>query len=157
MPLPKGTRFFKTGEKFNLGKVTDMRGSKIDLKDNRGKITVINFWFVNCTPCRMEIPELNKLVSKYAPDSVRFIAIALDEKFALEGFLKSVPFDYKIIDNGRYLAQKYGVQSYPTHVVVNQEGKVHFHTTGLSANTVYWLDKSIKGLLGKTVTPSALQ
>lgn len=157
MAIPKGSPFFKNGQKFSLGKVTDMQGAKIDLKDNSGKITVVNFWFVNCGPCRTEIPELNKLVANYASDSVRFVAIALDDKYALENFLKLMPFEYKIVDNGLYLAQRYGVQSYPTHVVVNQEGKVYFHTTGLASNTVYWIEKSIKNLLNKNGATASVQ
>ena len=150
MPPPKESKFFRKAEKFSLGKVTDLQGNKIDLKNNEGKITVVNFWFINCPPCRMEIPELNELVTKYASDSVRFVAIALDEKYELETFLKQMPFHYAIVDGGRNLAGKYGIQSYPTHAVIDQQGKVYFHTTGLSVNTVYCLEKSIRELLFKT-------
>ncbi|RYF78102.1 MAG: TlpA family protein disulfide reductase [Chitinophagaceae bacterium] len=154
VPAPKESKFFKNGEKFNLGKMSDIKGNKIDLKDNKGKITVVNFWFINCPPCRMEIPDLNELVTKYASDSVRFVAIALDDKYSLEDFLRTMPFNYHIVDDGRSLAQQYGVQSYPTHVVIDQESKVYFHTTGLSINTVYWLDKCIRELKNKAAQTS---
>jgi len=36
-------------------------------------------------------------------------------------------------------------------VIINQEGKVYFHTTGLAINTVYWLKKSIKELLSQNL------
>jgi thiol-disulfide isomerase/thioredoxin len=155
MPAPKESTFFKKGQKFNMGKVKDIEGNKIDLKDNQGKITVINFWFINCPPCRMEIPDLNILVEKYASDSVRFVAVALDGQYELEEFLKTMPFKYKIIDDGRYLAQGNSIQSYPTHVVIDQEGKVYFHTTGLATNTVYWIEKCIKELQNKAGSVSA--
>jgi hypothetical protein len=64
-------------------------------------------------------------------------------------FLRSQPFNYDIIDGGRFIADKYGVRSYPTHVIIDTEGKVYFHTTGLSTNTVYWLNKTIEELLLK--------
>lgn len=149
MPAPKESKFFRKGEKFNLGKVTDITGKEINLKENGGKITVINYWFINCMPCRLEIPDLNALVTKYASDSVRFVAIALDDAESLEKFLKMMPFNYQVVDDGRYLAQQHSVQSYPTHVIIDQEGKVYFHTTGLSTNTVYWIEKSIRELVNK--------
>ena len=149
LPPPRECRYFKTGQKFNLGKVRDLKGQKIDLKENNNKITVVNFWFINCAPCRREIPDLNELVARYASDSIRFVAVALDGKSEIEEFLTQLPFNYQIVDDGRFLATRYGIQSYPTHVVVDQEGKVYFHTTGLSPNTVYYLEKSIKELIQK--------
>jgi len=152
MPAPKETLLFKKGEKLNLGVVRDIKGNKIDLKENKGKITIINFWFINCAPCRMEIPELNLLAEKYASDTVRFVAIALDQKHELENFLKTIQFNYKMVDNGRFISQNEGVNSYPTHLVIDQEGKVFFHTSGLSSNTIYWIEKCIKELKEKTST-----
>lgn len=155
MPPPNESKFFKKGEKFNLGKVKDIQGNKIDLKENKGRITVVNFWFINCPPCRVEIPDLNELVNKYGSDSVRFVAVALDQKYDLENFIRTMPFKYQIVDEGRYLAQNYNIQSYPTHVVVDKEGKVYFHTSGLFTNTVYYLEKCIKELLNKTEAQAA--
>lgn len=150
MPKPKASAFFRDGEKINLGKTSGIDGKNIDLKNNKGKITIVNFWFINCPPCRMEIPELNKLVEKYGnTDSLRFVAVALDDKYALRDFLKTTPFKYTIVDEGRLMADGYKIRSYPTHVVIDQDGKVYFHTTGLATNTVYWIEKSIKELLLK--------
>jgi thiol-disulfide isomerase/thioredoxin len=152
MPKPMESNAFRNGQKVSFVNVTDMEGTRRNLKDMTGKITVINFWFINCRPCRMEIPELNELVEEYKGNSqVQFIAIALDEKYALEKFLPTTPFKYSIIDNGRFLAELYKVKSYPRHVIINQEGKVYFHTMGLAQNTVYWLKKSISELMNKQV------
>ncbi|MDQ6610643.1 MAG: TlpA family protein disulfide reductase [Bacteroidota bacterium] len=155
MPPPDESKFFRKGEKITLGKVADINGNKLDLKNNAGKITVINFWFINCPPCRMEIPDLNDLADKYGSDSVRFVAVALDEKYALEKFLQDMPFRYHVIDNGGFLAQDYNIRSFPTHVILDQQGKVYFHTTGLSVNTVYWMEKCIKELLHPAITTIA--
>jgi len=158
MPAPKESPFFKTGNKLKIGVVRDTNGNKIDLKESKGQITIINFWFINCPPCRMEIPELNLLAEKYASDSIRFIAIALDQKKELEAFLKTTSFNYQHVDNGRSISQIEGVSAYPTHVVLDGEGRVYFHTSGLSSNTVYWLEKSIRELQNKTsIQPSAVQ
>jgi thiol-disulfide isomerase/thioredoxin len=153
LPKPMESNAFRNGQKVSFANVTDMEGVKRNLKDMTGKITVINFWFINCPPCRREIPELNELVEEYKGNSqVQFIAIALDDKYALEKFLPTMPFKYAIIDNGRFFAEAYKVKSYPTHVIINQEGKVYFHTMGLAQNTVYWLNKSISELMNKQST-----
>ncbi len=152
MPKPQETKSFKTGEKITAFSEKDINGTRYDLKKLQGKVVVLNFWFVNCPPCRMEIPDLNEMVESYkANHDVVFIAVALDQKSDLLDFLKTNPYQYHIIDNGNYIASKYNVGLYPTHVVLNKEGKVVFHTSGLARNTVSWIKKSIDAALAETV------
>lgn len=147
LPKPRESTAFKTGATFSYFKTTDINGNKVNSKSLEGKILVLNFWFINCPPCRMEMPELNKLVEEYRNDSaVLFIAIGLDDKNSIKSFLKTNPFNYTIIDDGRFLANEYKIGSYPTNVIITPDGKVYFHSVGLSSNTVYWLKKSIAEL-----------
>jgi peroxiredoxin len=88
---------------------------------------------------------------------VLFVGIPLDSKESLKSFLEKTPFKYTIIDEGRTIAGSYGVRLYPTHVIVDPEGKVYFHTSGLAMNTIYWLKKSIRELLLKTGKDVAAQ
>ena len=150
MQKPKESAFFTTGQTLSLFNVRDINNNKLNLKEAKGKILVINFWFINCPPCRREIPELNTLVDSFKTnDKVLFVAIALDGKNDLENFLEKTPFKYTIVDNGRFITDKYGVRAYPTHLIVDQEGRVYFHTSGLALNTLYWMKKSIDELLEK--------
>lgn len=133
---PRESTFFKTGEKIASFNERDMNGERFNLKEMQGKVVVVNFWFINCPPCRQEIPELNELVEIFKTNQeVVFIGIALDEKYELADFLKQTPFNYHIVANGRFTAQKYGINSYPTHLVLDKEGKVAFHTTGFGPGT----------------------
>src|SRR5688572_4184412 len=147
MPKPKESNFFRTGSRFSHFKTTDINGNKINTKSLAGKIIVLNFWFINCPPCRMEMPALARLSDTYKSDSsIVFLAIALDKKYDLEEFLKGFRFGYTIIDNGRYITDQYRINAYPTNVIVDQNGKVYFHSTGLSTGTVHWLKRSIEEL-----------
>jgi len=87
MPKPRESPYFSTGKKISLFKSTDINNKKINLKDEKGKIIVLNFWFIDCAPCRMEMPDLNDLVEKYkGNDSVLFIAVALDTRSDIKDF-----------------------------------------------------------------------
>jgi len=98
MPKPKESNFFTTGSKFSHFKTTDIDGNKINTKSMGGKILVLNFWFINCPPCRMEMPELSKLADTYRADSsIVFLAIALDKKNDLEDFLKGGVLDIQLL------------------------------------------------------------
>lgn len=143
MPKPRSSDAFKEGDKFRFEKMKDLTGKKFDFKVDTNSVVVINFWFINCPPCKKEIPELNGLVEKYKGKPVKFMAIALDGETDLQQFIKTLPFNYDIIPDGRYFAQKYGVKSFPTHVIIGKDGLIKFSTTGLAVNTIYWVDKII--------------
>jgi peroxiredoxin len=148
MPMPKESKFFTTNKPFNFFKEKDINGNKWDKKTLAGKIVVVNFWFINCPPCKMEIPDLNNLVEKYKTNSnVVFIGIALDDAYSLKNFLQSTPFNYNIVADGRFTANLYGVTSFPTHVIIDASGNSAFHTTGLNSNTIYSIDKAIEQLV----------
>jgi thiol-disulfide isomerase/thioredoxin len=150
MAKPAESIFFTDGEKISSFSAKDINGNKIKLKDLAGKIVVLNFWFIGCPPCRMEIPELNKIALQYAnnPDVV-FVAIALDYKSDIEPFIKTNPFGYHIIENGRMYADIYKINLYPTNVILDKEGKVRFHASGYAINTPYWIRKTIDEAIAK--------
>ncbi|HMR92903.1 MAG TPA: TlpA disulfide reductase family protein [Chitinophagaceae bacterium] len=152
-PRPRPSRVFSTGQLLQDFTSTDLSGHRIQLQQLKGKIVVLNFWFIQCTPCLREIPELNKLAEDYADTSqVVFLGIALDRKTALDSFLQRTPVQYNIIPSGRPVAALYKIYSYPTHVVLNREGRVIFHSTGYAAGTAYWLRKMIKSVLPQPTT-----
>ena len=151
-PAPRESKYFKTGEKIKSFNDRDLNGNKYKLKDMQGKIVVLNFWFINCPPCRQEMPDLNELVKDFSSNKdVVFIAVALDNRSAIEEFLQKTPFNYNIIENGKYISELYGITSYPTHVVVDREGLVQFHTVGLSRKTVSAVRKAIEDIIAKPV------
>ncbi|BFG69951.1 hypothetical protein KACHI17_08320 [Sediminibacterium sp. KACHI17] len=148
MPKPNESRFFRTGNTISNVKLVTMDGKKYVLKDMKGKVVVLNFWFINCPPCRMEIPHLNNMVEAYKErEDVVFLAVALDQSYELKEFLKEMPFQYGIVDAGSYVASRYGINLFPTHVVIDKEGKVIFHTSGYGMGTVPWLKKAINEAL----------
>ena len=109
---------------------------------------MINFWFIGCPPCRAEIPELNKLVELYKDNpNVVFLAIALDSQHDLKKFLQTTPFNFDIIDDARFIANMYNIRLYPTSVILDKEGKVAFHTVSFTANSPYWVKKTINEAL----------
>jgi len=152
MPKPNESKFFRTGNPISSAKLITMDGKKYVLKDLKGKVVVLNFWFINCPPCRMEIPHLNNMVEGFKErDDVVFLAVALDQSYELKNFLKEMPFEYGIVDGGSYVASQYGINLFPTHVVIDKEGKVIFHTSGYEMGTVPWLKKAIN----EALTPKA--
>jgi thiol-disulfide isomerase/thioredoxin len=147
---PRESPYFTTGKQFPSFSSTDINNDKINIKGLKGKILVINFWFIDCPPCRKEIPELNALVNNYSADSnIVFIAIAPDPDLAIKNFLQGTSFDYRLVGFARQIIRGYNVEAFPTNIIVDKEGNVAFHTIGYNDKNVFWLKKTIEELKSK--------
>jgi peroxiredoxin len=129
------------------GVLTDMKGNKVKISDFKGKVVVINFWFIACKPCTMEMPELNHVVTEFNGKDVVFLGVALDEVKDLKKFLKEHAFDYRIFAAGDQFANEMGVMSFPTHFVIGRDGILKFKTSGFSPNTIPTLKEAINAAL----------
>ncbi len=125
---------FEKGTVLTTFDLENMEGQKVTLESLKGKVVLINFWFINCPPCRMEIPDLNELKAEYVGKNVEFLAITFDQKDQVSGFLQKNPFDFQILPNAQEIIGVYGVQGFPTSVVIDKEGKVVDSKMGGSMN-----------------------
>jgi len=122
----------------------DIEGNEYSLKNQKGKVIVMNFWFIACGPCVAEMPELNKLVETYKGKKIVFLGFANDKKDKLLPFLKKKLFEYTIIAESQALSISYKVQAFPTHVVIGKDSKIKYYYTGkLDPNTIVDLRNEI--------------
>jgi peroxiredoxin len=129
--------------------VHSLNGRELRLADLRDKVIVLNFWFIACPPCRVEIPKLNQLVARYADADVVFIAFAPDKEEELKIFLEEMPFHYQVVANATPIAEKYGIRGAPTHLVIDREGRVDTVVYGAIADPDRELGRLIDPLLKK--------
>lgn len=104
----------------------DLNGDKYTPGNTHAKYVVMKFWFIGCVPCVAEMPELNEIVAKNKDRAdVVFISIALDSEKALRKFLTKRRFDYKTVGNKNdYVIDTLGISQFPTHLVIDKNGKV---------------------------------
>jgi thiol-disulfide isomerase/thioredoxin len=111
-------------------KAKDLNGRLVSSLDWNGKVVVLNFWFTKCSPCKVEIPELNRLVNKYG-NKVSFISIALDDNSALHDYLNKNKFLYQTVaDQGGNISREFGIKIYPSHIVIDPEGYIYYRHIG---------------------------
>ena len=126
--------------------VRTLDGKTFVLDSLRGKVVVLNFWATWCSPCRREIPELNKLVDKYG-NRVVFIGITDEDSARVVKFLKKQPFKYHIVVNGKDVRKLYHVNAFPTHFMISQSGYIVFKQVGYIPGTAERLKAEIEKLL----------
>ena len=141
----------KLGTDFPDFDLFDLDGNRISKKELIGKVLVINFWFVGCSPCEMERPSLNNLTKIYADNKdVVFISFARNTKEEVDKFLKENPILYKIIPTEKdYIKTKFDSNAYPVNIIVDKEGKYFYNSSPTGIGIVRILqekiDRALKG------------
>lgn len=116
----------KEGEKFPDFAYNDLNGGVITSKNTIGKVVVVKVWFINCTACVKEFPELNALTEKYPNrDKIVFVSLAYDEKDKLKAFFRKKALNYQNAHVPRdYISEELKVQMFPTHFVIDENAKI---------------------------------
>jgi peroxiredoxin len=150
-----GMRLKKEGEETSLGATPPdfisqfINGDPVHLHQLKGRVVVLNFWFVECVPCINEMPDLNKIIAKYEGKGVDFIAITYNSKEQILDFLKKNRFDYDLITDAQSIIELYRVSAFPTHMVIDREGHITFKSSGYTSNLADRLGRSIDAVLAR--------
>jgi len=101
----------------------------ITAASQKGKITIINFWYIGCIPCMEEIPILNKVAEKYKNNSdITFLGVSIDSTVRLKEFLSKNRFDFQIVSDKSDMTKNFqaNINGFPTTVIIDQNGKIVF-------------------------------
>jgi peroxiredoxin len=115
------------GKSLPFNEFIDLENVKHDSTSTKGKIVVINCWYIQCKACVAEMPRLNQLVDQMEErKDILFLGMALDSTKELEVFANEHIFKYKIVPNMKtYLLQDAKINGgYPAHIIINREGKI---------------------------------
>ena len=120
------------GVEFELEAVL-IDGTKINLKDYRGKVVVLNYWATWCGPCLGDIPMLKRFYESWHESrGVEFIGFSVDEDGEhLKKFVEKEQLPWlnasEVLSKKANLAdsrKKYDIDSYPTTILITANGKV---------------------------------
>lgn len=111
-------------------------GTAVTAEAFQGKVTVLNFWFAACAPCRVEAPLLEALHQEFKSEGVQFYGVNLrDEKASAQAFDKTFGMTYPSFndkDGGVLLAVSGVVPpgAVPTTLVLDKQGRVASRVLG---------------------------
>ena len=110
--------------------VKTTEGKTITTSDLVGKVTVLDFFAVNCGHCKKQIPRLEKVRQDYESKGVRFIAVSqtMRKPYSDDDVKKKInDLGFKgelAIDPSNTAGPLYKATSFPTMVVVGKDGKI---------------------------------
>jgi thiol-disulfide isomerase/thioredoxin len=115
-------------------------GGVKSFSEYKGKLLVINFWYINCGPCIVEMPYLNQLVDKYQNEDIQFLALSFDTIPDIKSFLNKTEFKYEHGSISRSMMYDFTPVA-PGHFIVDADGVIRDIIVGAPRNTELILGK----------------
>jgi peroxiredoxin len=108
---------------FNL---LDLNGKRIILSDLKGKIVFLNFWATWCSPCREEMPAMQKLYKHFKDKDFVMLAVSVKEPASVvEKFFKDYNLTFTaLLDSDGELMNQYGVRAIPATYIIDRDGAI---------------------------------
>jgi peroxiredoxin len=136
----------------------DLNQQTVKLSQFKGKnVILLDFWASWCVPCRESIPHLKTIYKRYNPKGFEVISISQDEN--KKAWMDAIKHDSTGIWIHILAAEKrpgkpsqmfnddvsknYFVQSIPTQILIDKNGKIIYRHVGYSKKSEELLDKQI--------------
>lgn len=128
-------------------------GPPIMISSLRGKVLVLDLWATWCGPCRMSMPELEKVHQKYRGKDVEVIGVSADDassqsRIPLVKQALGVTYPTPIGEKTPEFFKKYSAGSLPMLYVIDKQGIIRLQETGFdNVNKLKKVDGLVQKLL----------
>ena len=140
-----GERTHEIGKPLDIS-FTAVDGRKVDLKQMKGKVVLVDFWATWCGPCVAEVPVLKKAYEAYHSRGFEIIGISLDDnRKDLLDFTKKHDMPWPQQFDGQHwnneISFHFGINGVPTQWLVDKKGLLR------DLNARQDLERSVERLL----------
>jgi cytochrome c biogenesis protein CcmG/thiol:disulfide interchange protein DsbE len=108
-------------------------GAELSDSTLRGKVVLVNFWATWCTPCRVEMPALERMHRRHEAEGFVVVGLAVDRAStaAVRDFVRERGVGYPIAHVGSEAEAIFGgVRGYPTSFLLDRDGKIRHTVIG---------------------------
>ena len=116
---------YKVGSTMGEFTLTDTDGNTYTLSAllKEKDLVILDFWFVNCGPCKAEFPYFEAVYQKY--DNVQLLTMNhIDTEDQIIALREQMGVTFPMIAENIGLQQGFGLYAYPTTVFIDSSGKI---------------------------------
>lgn len=105
---------------------TDLAGRRIDLKDYRGKVVLLNFWATWCAGCQVELPKFAQWQKEYGAAGLQIVGVSMDDGVApVRKTVRRLNLDFPVVIGDAHLGDAYGgVLGLPVTFLLDRDGRI---------------------------------
>ncbi len=117
---------YKLGDMMMDFTVTGPDGTVYTLSEllQQKKAVVLNFWYVECGPCKAEFPYLQEAYEKYSEDIALLAMNPINTQEDIAAFQKENGYTFPMVSCGPEWEKLMGITAYPTTVVIDRFGNI---------------------------------
>lgn len=128
----------------------DANGKKVSLSQLKGKVVVLDFYFIGCAGCMLSLKPLNAIYEKYKNEELFMASLnERDSKKAVLDFEKRYKIKYPGYINASDVVKSYQVTAFPTYYFIDKEGKIDSVIVGYNDDFEQKVTAQIDKLLNK--------
>lgn len=136
----------------------DLNGNVRALRDFRGRPLVLVFWNRGCSWCIRALLALNRLAAEISESPTAFLGVNVDQQ-AHDAVLVAAALDLSFpnipnVDVEPNIASSYGIDGFPTTVLIDQFGMVRRVRAGYSAQLSSLVANDLRRLLEGAAIPA---
>jgi len=103
----------------------DVSGNRVSLSQMKGKVVMLDFYFIGCSGCMASINPLNTIYEKYKNKDVIIASLTeRDGKKAVTAFEKTYKIKYPGYIGAADVVKAYHVGAFPTFYLIDKEGNI---------------------------------
>ncbi len=105
----------------------DLDNNMVRLSDLKGKVVFLNIWATWCSPCREEMPSMEKLYQEMKGHPFEILAVSIDSlgAKAVGPFMKEFKLSFPaLLDPQGTIQQLYGTTGIPESFIIDGDGTI---------------------------------
>ncbi|MEE9558747.1 MAG: TlpA disulfide reductase family protein [Candidatus Brocadiales bacterium] len=138
------------------GKKTEVKRLSVSevkgvIRENKGKVVVLNFWSTLLSDSRQERAFLNTLYNAYDKSAFEIISINVEGvgPEVIAPFVEMVGARYPVFVGGGDVVEAYDIQFIPITFVLGRNGKVKLKESGFTEKTKRSVKRTVNSLLAE--------
>lgn len=114
-----------SGVEAPLFDTVDINGNQHRLADYDGKVVLVNIWATWCSPCRREMPDLDRLYQERQDDGLMIFGISSEDVATQQRFAERVVVSYPLLTVEGNVPEIFSQAArYPANFLIDRKGRL---------------------------------
>lgn len=109
----------------------DKNGSLVDLKEEKGKIIVLDFWNTSCSNCIRGFPKFEALKKEFEKDTtICFYTVNIPTRYVVDrnkrAFIFTEKYSFKTLYANKDVSKKLHIEAVPVYMFINKNQTIQY-------------------------------